>query len=89
MKISIAVLCFLLISAHGSFAQTNRMVAKVLKKYKTNLTGKYYNAEQEIIDLSKNKWLWMAEKRADTLAALFHENSMFVHMGGSGERTRK
>lgn len=25
----------------------------------------------------------MAEKKADTLAALFHENSMFVHMGGS------
>ena len=69
MKISIAGLCFLLISAHGSFAQQT----------KTNPT----NAEQEIIDLSRNKWLWMAEKKADTLAALFHENSMFVHMGGS------
>ena len=25
----------------------------------------------------------MAEKKADTLATLFHEKSMFVHMGGS------
>lgn len=41
------------------------------------------NTEQEIINLSKNKWLWMAEKKADTLAALFHDNSMFLHMGGS------
>jgi hypothetical protein len=41
------------------------------------------NVEQEIINLSKQKWLWMAEKKADTLAGLFHEKSMFVHMGGS------
>ncbi len=40
-------------------------------------------AEQEIIFLSKQKWLWMAEKKADSLASLFHEKSMFVHMGGS------
>lgn len=40
-------------------------------------------AEQEIINLSKEKWRWMTEKKADTLAALFHEKSMFVHMGGS------
>ena len=41
------------------------------------------NNEQEVIDLSRQKWLWMAEKRVDALAALFHEKSMFVHMGGS------
>jgi hypothetical protein len=40
-------------------------------------------AEQEIINLSKEKWLWMADKNADKLADLFHEKSMFVHMGGS------
>ena len=69
MKILIPGLCFLLMSVQWSFAQQT----------KANPT----NAEQEIINLSKNKWLWMAEKKADTLAALFHENSMFVHMGGS------
>jgi hypothetical protein len=40
-------------------------------------------AEQEIINLSKEKWQWMADKNADKLADLFHEKSMFVHMGGS------
>ena len=40
-------------------------------------------SEQEIIDLSKKKWQWMADKQVDTLSALFHPNSMFVHMGGS------
>ncbi len=38
--------------------------------------------EQAIVDLSNNKWNWMAEKNVDKLAGLFHENSQFVHMGG-------
>ncbi|KAF0236612.1 MAG: hypothetical protein FD181_2611 [Prolixibacteraceae bacterium] len=41
------------------------------------------SAKQEIINLSKEKWQWMADKNADKLADLFHEESMFVHMGGS------
>ena len=40
-------------------------------------------AEQEVIQLSKDKWQWMADKNADKLAPLFHEKSVFVHMGGS------
>jgi hypothetical protein len=40
-------------------------------------------AEQEIINLSKEKWQWMADKKADTLASLFHDKAVFVHMGGS------
>lgn len=39
--------------------------------------------QQELLDLSRAKWRWMAEKQADTLAALFHEDAMFVHMGGA------
>lgn len=39
--------------------------------------------EQEIINLSETKWQWMADKNADTLAKLFHEKAVFVHMGGS------
>lgn len=39
--------------------------------------------EQEIIALSKEKWQWMADKKADQLAKLFDEKSVFVHMGGS------
>jgi quercetin dioxygenase-like cupin family protein len=41
------------------------------------------NTEQEIINLSKEKWRWMSERKVDTLAALFHEKAVFVHMGGT------
>ncbi|MBN1844034.1 MAG: nuclear transport factor 2 family protein [Deltaproteobacteria bacterium] len=41
------------------------------------------NLEQEIINLSKEKWRWMAERDVDTLDALFHEKAVFVHMGGA------
>ena len=41
------------------------------------------NLKQEVIDLSKEKWSWMSERNTDTLDALFHEKSVFVHMGGA------
>src|SRR5512133_155672 len=40
-------------------------------------------AEKEIINLSKVKWQWMSEKNVDSLALLFHEKAVFVHMGGA------
>lgn len=46
-------------------------------------------AEQEVLDLSKVKWRWMSEKKADTLAALFHDKAIFVHMGGSWGKTQE
>ena len=39
--------------------------------------------EQEVTNLSKEKWRWMSERAVDALDALFHEKSVFVHMGGS------
>jgi hypothetical protein len=47
------------------------------------------NAEKEIIQLSKDKWEWMADKNVDKLDDLFHEKSMFVHMGGSWGKERE
>jgi Domain of unknown function (DUF4440) len=41
------------------------------------------NLEQEVIDLSKEKWRWMSQRKVDSLDALFHEKAVFVHMGGS------
>jgi hypothetical protein len=41
------------------------------------------NLEQEVINLSKEKWRWMSERTVNSLAALFHEKGVFVHMGGS------
>ncbi len=40
-------------------------------------------SEQEVINLSKEKWRWMSERKVDSLDALFHEKAVFVHMGGT------
>jgi hypothetical protein len=45
--------------------------------------------EDEIITLSRDKWQWMADKNADLLDKLFHEKSVFVHMGGSWGKERE
>ena len=45
--------------------------------------------EQEIINLSKEKWRWMSERDIAALDALFHEKSVFVHMGGSWGKERE
>jgi hypothetical protein len=45
--------------------------------------------EQEVINLSKEKWRWMSERDIDTLDALFHEKSVFVHMGGAWGKERE
>lgn len=45
--------------------------------------------DKEIIQLSKDKWQWMADKNVGLLDSLFHEKSMFVHMGGSWGKQRE
>lgn len=70
MKITILGLLLIIFGVQSSYAQNQ--AAK-------NFTA----AEQEIVNLSKEKWQWMADKNADKLADFFHEKSMFVHMGGS------
>ncbi|MEJ8819444.1 nuclear transport factor 2 family protein [Lacibacter sp. H407] len=69
MKLTMLGFCFLLATVQCSTAQQT--------------IGNPSATEQEIINLSKQKWLWMSDKNTDTLASLFHAKSMFVHMGGS------
>lgn len=45
--------------------------------------------EQQVIDLSKQKWEWMSARNVETLEALFHEKAVFVHMGGSWGKARE
>ena len=47
------------------------------------------NSEQEIIQLSKEKWDWMAARNVEALEALFHEQAVFVHMGGAWGKARE
>jgi hypothetical protein len=39
--------------------------------------------EHEVINLSKQKWSWMSERKTDSLDDLFHEKAVFVHMGAT------
>lgn len=77
MKTSILGLCLLLIGMQTSFAQTAQTNASTPPPTK---------AQQEIIDLSKQKWQWMADKNVDKLAGLFDDKSKFVHMSGTWKK---
>ena len=46
-------------------------------------------AELEIINLSKEKWQWMADKNVDKLKDLFHDKSKFVHMSGTWKKNEE
>jgi hypothetical protein len=73
MKTTIFGLFLIIISAQLSFAQPG-----------LNPTNRTFTAaEQEVINLSKDKWQWMADKKVDVLDKLFLKEAMFVHMGGS------
>lgn len=69
MKRSILLLGFLAICLHATYAQ--------------QANENFSAAEQEILQLSKQKWLWMEEKNVEALAPFFHDRSKFVHMGGT------
>ena len=80
MKASILGLCVLLATAAASGAAQQAAPAPAAPPTK---------AEQEVLTLSKDKWRWMSEKKADTLATLFDDKAMFVHMGGAWGKTQE
>ena len=77
MKLSIPAFCFLLMIGQSCDAQVTKPSPIAI------------GTEQEIINLSKNKWLWMSDKNVDSLNVLFDDKSMFVHMGGSWGKVRE
>lgn len=64
-------------SVQWSNAQTSSLNTKSKSDQKT---------EQELLDLSKQKWQWMADKNVDKLAVLFDDKSKFVHMSGTWKK---
>ena len=82
MKVSILGLCLLIMSVQPSNAQ--QPPTETIKTA-TNNTPE----QQEIINLSKQKWDWMANKNVDSLSGLFDEKSMFIHMGGTWGKTQE
>lgn len=74
MTVAVLTLSGLTIGAQDSFAQS---------KKETRSATSSNNQEQEVLDLSKKKWQWMADKDVDKLATLFDERAKFVHMSGT------
>ena len=80
MKKFLLSLCILIVATQSARAQSNQ----------DSTSKKSYTAdEEEVVNLSKQKWLWMADKKVDSLSILFDEKSMFVHMGGSWGKTQE
>ena len=73
MRSSFLILCFLMIAIQSSWAQSTPGTSPAPE-------------EKEIINLSKDKWQWMAYRNVDKLATLFHEKSKFVHMSGTWKK---
>ena len=63
-----------MVSVQGASAQ---------QKQGDSSTQSRTKAEQEIVSLSRDKWRWMSERKVDSLAALFHDEAVFVHMGAT------
>lgn len=78
MKMSLIAMCLLAVSAQAVLAQERLAPAPAAAPTQ---------AEQELINLSKDKWNWMAERKMEPLEALFHEQAVFVHMGGNMSRS--
>ncbi len=55
----------------------------------TGSTAQTSTTEQEVIQLSKNKWQWMADKDVGKLEPLFHDESKFVHMSGTWKKAQE
>lgn len=58
------------------------LVANIENFYAQQKIDKMNNKE-EILELSKRKWQYMAEQNIDSLDNLFHSEAVFVHMGGT------
>lgn len=76
----VLLICVPFMAVHSALAASDNTQQK---------SGKTTKEEQEIIDLSKKKWQWMSERKVDTLANLFHEKAVFVHMGGTMTRQQE
>ena len=62
------------------------VILTVVSNAQTPTTATFTKEEQEVVNLSKDKWQWMADKNVDKLAALFHDKSKFVHMSGTWKK---
>ena len=80
MRAAILGLVLLVVSAPGAFPSQRESTPPAASATKE---------EQEIINLSREKWRWMMERNVDALAALLHEQAVFVHMGATMTKSQE
>lgn len=80
MRVSIFGLCCMLVGVQSSCAPQRQLDPPATSRM---------NSEQEILSLSREKWRWMSERKPDSLAALFHDEAVFVHMGATMSKSQE
>ena len=80
LRLIILALALSVIGATGCAARTSTAQASPAQTSKT---------EEELVQLSKAKWHWMAEKDVGKLEPLFHDRSKFLHMSGTWNKTEE
>ncbi|MEJ1240555.1 nuclear transport factor 2 family protein [Chryseolinea sp. T2] len=75
MRKVLSGICLLVMSMLSGYAQTQ-----------TPTPTSFTKEEQEVVNLSKDKWQWMADKNVDKLATLFDDKAKFVHMSGTWKK---
>ncbi|WP_425638017.1 nuclear transport factor 2 family protein [Algoriphagus yeomjeoni] len=65
------------------------LIALLLTLMSSSLLLAQSTTEQEIKQLSMDKWQWMADKDVAKLERLFDDKAKFVHMSGSWKKDRE
>jgi len=76
---SIALCLALAVSGAGAHAQTSA----------DRPAAPQTSAEKEVLELSRQKWQWMAERNTKALDKLIDSRAIFVHMGATFSKTEE
>lgn len=87
MVFSLLALLIVTVTSSVSAQSTGKSNTPPKKEVPSSTSSK--NSEQELINLSKQKWQWMSESKVDSLDALFHDKAVFVHMGATMSKNQE
>ena len=84
MKISFCIILLMITAVVGSVnGQNTKSKSDRSEQQKSSLSAKEKETEQKLLNLSKDKWQWMSERKVESLDSLLHEKAVFVHMGAT------
>jgi hypothetical protein len=86
MRIEAASLGLCLLLAAGVSSCAPRPDVNPPVPSETGSSARASTTEQELVQLSRDKWRWMADKDVARLEPLFHDQSKFVHMSGTWKK---